>query len=287
MPLKDYVFAETIEEILNYLGDQEISSQLIAGGATVSAEIRSGLFASDRLVDISRIATLSEGRLKSRDGVDYLSLGASLTLNKAAHLSLVAEQLPLLASVLLESADPARRNAYTLGGVLATRVPRGMLIPALVALDAKLVIVQPDKEEMVSLLRWMNENFSDRPYLIKEILIPLDKPIDWVIQTVMRRNYPGEIVVGVLAARSLSATVSEQKLRVFATVDTYGLVSFEEYAKNLMGQSITEDLLSNLASRIDDQLFNSWPDDEDARYRRKVVTTLVNRSILQLVKREG
>lgn len=287
MTLKEYIYANSVDQTLKLLSDPQVSSQLIAGGAVISAEIRSGLFNAERLIDISRVPALSTVEMTSANDEEYLSLGAGLTIQRAAHHDLIRRHFPLLQKVLLESCDPARRNAYTFGGILAKRVPRGMIIPALCAMGALVVIKHLGREEIIPLVTWMSERPEDDNFVISELLFPTGFRLDWEVQTVMRRNYPGEIVVGVLAARDLNTSNTAQVIRLFASVDSFGLLDLTDFCENLKEHSITEDYLSILESRIDSQLKNSWPDDNDANYRIKLVTTLVKRSLLQLMSREG
>ncbi|WP_241005328.1 xanthine dehydrogenase small subunit [Nocardioides sp. zg-1228] len=78
-----------------------------------------------------------------------VEIGAALTLNEVA--AALGDTVPLLAELWPQFASPLIRNGATIGGNLATASPIGDLVPALLALDASLVLASAAGEREVAL----------------------------------------------------------------------------------------------------------------------------------------
>lgn len=287
MPVKDYVYAETIQEIIHQFSDSSKTHQLIAGGAGISQQRKDGFLDCDVLVDISRVQDLKKIAKVDLDGQQYLQLGSGLSIYQAACDEKVKKEFPLLAKVLLESCDPARRNAYTLGGRLATKIPVGMMFPALCALNALVMVRKNGMDQKVLIVEWLKSEIFEEPFLITSVLIPIGSKIIYQLMDVKRRNYPGEIVVGVLVTCNDSANKQLDHVNIFGTVDKYGVVGFEKIADFLNGKNLTGELIAQAETLTDQQMKSSWGEDADALYRKRVLTALVTRSLNQLLLSVG
>jgi xanthine dehydrogenase small subunit len=82
-------------------------------------------------------------------GADFIDIGAALTLSEIE--SGLDGQVPLLAELFPQFASRLIRNGATLGGNLGTASPIGDSPPALLALDASLVLASRDGERVVPL----------------------------------------------------------------------------------------------------------------------------------------
>jgi xanthine dehydrogenase small subunit len=107
-------------------------------------------------------------------GEDKIRLGAALTLTEIERrldgaVPLLAEMFPLFASRLI-------RNGATLGGNLGTGSPIGDAPPALLALEAELVLASVDGERTVPLADYFTgyrQTVRAPGELIKEVVVPL------------------------------------------------------------------------------------------------------------------
>jgi xanthine dehydrogenase small subunit len=105
---------------------------------------------------------------------DEIRLGAALTLTEIERQ--VGGEVPLLAEMLPQFASRLIRNGATLGGNLGTGSPIGDAPPALLALDAELVLVSTTGERVVALADYYTgyrQSVRAAGELIKEIRIPL------------------------------------------------------------------------------------------------------------------
>ncbi len=82
-----------------------------------------------------------------------LRIGALTSLGMLERDRAMKEMLPLLAAAVRSTAGPAVRNLGTLGGNIAGRT--GCLLPALLALDARLEIASRAGRTIVPLVQWL------------------------------------------------------------------------------------------------------------------------------------
>jgi xanthine dehydrogenase small subunit len=95
--------------------------------------------AVDRLPELRGLTT----------SADVVEIGAALTLSEVE--AALGDDVPLLAKVWPQFASRLIRNGATIGGNLATASPIGDLAPALLALDARLVLASADGDREVAL----------------------------------------------------------------------------------------------------------------------------------------
>ena len=142
----------------------EGGSQMVAGGTALQLGWAMGLPKPRRLIDLSRIAGL-KGMTPTGGG---FRIGALTSLGILERDRAIREMLPLLAVAVRATAGPAVRNLGTLGGNVAGRT--GCLLPALLALDARLEIASQAGRAIVPLAQWL----ADAPCvgLIEAVIVP-------------------------------------------------------------------------------------------------------------------
>ncbi|MHB8135461.1 MAG: FAD binding domain-containing protein [Anaerolineaceae bacterium] len=283
MAVKEYIHVENVNDAIDLISDTTKINQFIAGGVGIAAQRKDGFLDCDQLIDISRISELQSEEKVSFEGKSYLKLGSVLSLTQISQSEYVQNDFPFFARVLVESSDPARRNAYTLGGRLATKIPVGMLLPALCALDAVVDVLKNGISNKISVVDWLSSEIFEEPYLITAVLIPYQSKINYSILDVKRRNYPGEIVAGVLVTTRETSSKLIENIKIFGSVDKYGLVSFSNISEFLNGKNISSELVRQAVELADQQITNKWGNDEDAQYRKRVLTALVSRCLNQVL----
>jgi len=287
MAVKEYVHVESVTDAIGLMSDTSKTHQFIAGGVGIAAQRKDGFLDCDQLIDISRISELQSEEKVSFEGKSYLKLGSVLSLNQISLSENVKKDFPFFARALVESSDPARRNAYTLGGRLATKIPVGMLLPALCALDTVVDVNKNGNSNKISVMDWLSSEIIEEPYLITAVLIPYQSKINYSILDVKRRNYPGEIVAGVLVTTHETPTKMIENIKIFGSVDKYGLVSFSNISEFLNGKNISSDLIRQAEELASQQISNNWGNDEDAQYRKRVLSALVSRCLNQVFLKVG
>ena len=141
----------------------------VVAGATdwgVEANLRGSraayVVAVDRLPELRGLAT-----------GDTIEIGAALTLSEVE--AALGDTVPLLAQVWPQFASRLIRNGATIGGNLATASPIGDLAPALLALDATLVLASADGDREVPLAAFFTgyrETVLRPPELLRAVRVP-------------------------------------------------------------------------------------------------------------------
>ncbi len=157
-----------LTEALQLLKDHP-DAVVVCGATDWGVEVNLRGVRADRVVAIDRLSELRGFEV----GEDKITLGAALTLTEIERrldgaVPLLAEMFPLFASRLI-------RNGATLGGNLGTGSPIGDAPPALLALEAELVLASVDGERTVPLADYYTGNRQTvraPGELIKDVVLP-------------------------------------------------------------------------------------------------------------------
>jgi xanthine dehydrogenase small subunit len=164
-----YLRPASLAEALELLA-AEPGAQLVAGSTDWGVELNIRHARAALTIGIERIAELRE----LTAGRDHIDIGAALSLSEIE--AGLAGRVPLLDQMLPQFASRLIRNGATLGGNLGTASPIGDTPPALLALDASLVLASSQGEREVPLAGYFTgyRQSVKRPgELIKTIRIPL------------------------------------------------------------------------------------------------------------------
>ena len=145
-------------------------ARLVAGSTDWGVELNIRHARADLTIGIDRIAELREFSC----GPDRVDIGAALSLSEIE--ARLAGRVPLLADVFPQFASRLIRNGATLGGNLGTASPIGDTPPALLALDASLVLASAEGEREVLLADYFTgyrQSVRQPGELIKTIRLPL------------------------------------------------------------------------------------------------------------------
>ncbi len=129
--------------------------------------------------------------LRSFDIGDHsLEIGAALTLSEVE--TLLAGRVPILAEVFPQFASRLIRNTATIGGNLATASPIGDFPPALLALDADVVLASAEGDRQVPLADYFTgyrETVRRPDELIRSLRIPLPSAGVTAFHKIAKRRY--------------------------------------------------------------------------------------------------
>ena len=112
----------------------EPDARLVAGSTDWGVELNIRHARAAQTIGIDRIEELREFSV----GADWIDIGAALSLSEIE--ARLAGRVPLLDEMFPQFASRLIRNGATLGGNLGTASPIGDTPPALLALDASLVL---------------------------------------------------------------------------------------------------------------------------------------------------
>ncbi|MFQ5694655.1 MAG: FAD binding domain-containing protein [Terriglobia bacterium] len=114
----DYVNASTTESAVTLLGNEHDQAKILAGGTDLLDELKEGLVAPARLVNLKANRALHYLSFNETDG---LQLGALATLSEAEESADLRAHYPLIAQAIGVIASPQIRNVATVGGNLCQR----------------------------------------------------------------------------------------------------------------------------------------------------------------------
>jgi xanthine dehydrogenase small subunit len=192
-----YVRPGSLAEALGLLA-AEPQARLVAGSTDWGVELNIRHARAALTIGIERIAELREFAV----GPDYIDIGAALSLSEIE--ARLAGRVPLLAQMFPQFASRLIRNGATLGGNLGTASPIGDAPPALLALDARLVLASAEGERDVPLNGYFTgyRQSVRRPgELIKTIRIPLPVAPVTAFHKIAKRRF--DDISGVAVAYAL------------------------------------------------------------------------------------
>lgn len=177
----ELVVARDAAHAVALLAERGPSVRVLAGGTDLLVELKSAAQVPRVLVDISRAADMKAIAVTDRG----LSIGAMVTHTQIQRSPLIREMLPALADAAHSIGAVQTRNLGTLGGNLASCVPSMDSGPALLALDALVVIVGVSGRRQLPLAGFFagpRKTALAPEELLLEIIIPrenLGKPADF------------------------------------------------------------------------------------------------------------
>ncbi|HET6988897.1 MAG TPA: FAD binding domain-containing protein [Kribbella sp.] len=165
----EFVRPASLDDVLGLLADRP-DAEILAGSTDLGVNVN--IFGSrpPLTVAVDRLAELREFAF----GPDEVRIGAALTLTEIERR--LAGRVPLLAEMFPQFASRLIRNGATIGGNLGTGSPIGDTPPALLALDASLVLVSRRGERVVPLADYFTgyrQTLKTPDELIKTIVFPL------------------------------------------------------------------------------------------------------------------
>ncbi|MFI2412662.1 xanthine dehydrogenase small subunit [Streptomyces sp. NPDC018947] len=164
-----FVRRSTLAETLRLLRERP-DAVVVAGSTDWGVEVNIRARRAGCAVAVDRLPELRELRL----GSDVVEIGAALSLTEIERR--LAGRVPLLAELFPQFASRLIRNSATLGGNLGTGSPIGDSPPALLALEASLVLADADGERVVPLADYFTgyRQSVRRPgELIRAVRVPL------------------------------------------------------------------------------------------------------------------
>jgi aerobic carbon-monoxide dehydrogenase medium subunit len=141
----EYHAPSSVAAAIGLLGAHGEDAKLLAGGHSLLPMMKLRFAAPLHLIDLNKIPELRTIKL---DG-DTLEIGAMTTENALIFSSLIAEQVPLLAEVARQIADPQVRYRGTIGGDIVHGDPGNDHPAVMLALGAEFVLAGAAGERVV------------------------------------------------------------------------------------------------------------------------------------------
>jgi xanthine dehydrogenase small subunit len=231
----EFLRPASLDDVLGLLADRP-DAQIVAGSTDVGVEVNLRGVRAPLVVAVDRLAELREFTF----GTDEIRIGAALTLSEIERM--LAGRVPLLAQMFPQFASRLIRNGATIGGNLGTGSPIGDTPPALLALDASLVLASRRGERVVALSDYFTgyrQTLKAPDELIRAILVPLPLAPMTAFHKIAKRRFDdiSSVAVG-YAVEVLDGVVRQARIGLGGVAATPIRAKATEDA--LVGQPWTE-----------------------------------------------
>jgi aerobic carbon-monoxide dehydrogenase medium subunit len=168
----EYAVPASLPEALALLAGDD--AKVLAGGMSLIPLMKLRLSAPGQLVDIGRIAELNYIREES----GTLRIGATTTHYQVESSPLVRSKCPLLAEAAANIGDIQVRNVGTIGGSVAHADPAADYPASLLALEARVVLVNAKSQREMPLADFFVDTFTtalEQGEMIRELIVPIEE----------------------------------------------------------------------------------------------------------------
>ncbi len=195
----EFIRPQTMEELFDRLA-ADPEATLVTGATDLGVEVNLRHFRPGLVLGIDRLEPL-RGLTVNDDGIE---IGAALTLSEVERQ--LAGRVPLLTRLFPQFASRLIRNAASLGGNLATGSPIGDAAPALLALDASVILASAAGEREVPLAEYFTgyrQSVKKPGELLRAVRIPLPLAENTAFYKISKRRFDDISSVAVAIAMRL------------------------------------------------------------------------------------
>jgi carbon-monoxide dehydrogenase medium subunit len=192
----EYSAPTSLKEALGLLSGED--AKALAGGMSLIPLMKLRLAAPGQLVDIGRIAELNY----IREDAGTLRIGATTTHYQVESSPLVRSKCPLLAEAAANIGDIQVRNMGTIGGSVAHADPAADYPASLLALEAKIVLVNAISQREMPIAQFFVDTFTTElapGELVRELIVPLEEHSTGTSYQKMLQPASGFAIVGIAA----------------------------------------------------------------------------------------
>ncbi|RKX77846.1 MAG: hypothetical protein DRP87_07970 [Spirochaetes bacterium] len=156
----DFVKAKSLDHACTMLAGKRGRAKVIAGGTDLMIGLRNHRLSEevDTIMDISGVGELAY----IREEGELIRIGAGTTHAELALSSILWEAAPVLSMAAKSIGSPQIRNRGTIGGNIITSAPCADTVPALLVLDAALLLRRGESVRQVQIA-----DFFEGPYRVK------------------------------------------------------------------------------------------------------------------------
>jgi carbon-monoxide dehydrogenase medium subunit len=273
----DYVRAQTLDEALTLLAENE-DAKILAGGHSLIPAMKLRLAMPPLLIDIGGIKDLSY----IREVDNHIRIGAMTSHYQIESSELLKSLCPLLPECAGHIGDVQVRNKGTIGGSVAHSDPAGDWPAAVLALNAELVVARKNVERSIK----ADDFFVDLMTtalgpgeILRELRI--DKPSGRTGQAYAKMHHPasGFAVVGIAANLMLDESGICQKASIGITGISAKAYRASVVEAALIGSVPDEQTVANAAAHATDGVDINGDLFASEDYRRHLATVYTKRSI--------
>ena len=257
---------------------------ILAGGTDLALGVTKALEEPAALVYIGNVAELKT--IRSTD--THLHIGAAVTLGEA--MPALVTHYAQLQELFVRFGSPPIRNAATLVGNIANGSPIGDSMPALMALDAVVVVGRQDSTRRVALADFYpayQDTALEAGEFIREISIPLPSAGTALRSYKISRRFDQDISA---VCGAFCLTLIDDRIET-ARVAFGGMAATPKRApsceKALAGNLLTEETVEFAMNALDEDFEPISDLRASANYRHNIARNLLRRFYLDVSGRHG
>lgn len=273
----DLIVGRSVTHVLDVLA-QHGDAMPVAGATDFVPLVRAGRWRTSLAVEITRLQELRYVSLVEGG----LEIGALTTLTELMRSPLVLDQAPVLAEAASQVAGPQVQARGTLGGNICTASPAADTVPALLVLDALVVLVSAEGERRLPLSQFLTgpgQTALGPAELLKGVYIPsVPQGAGAAFEKLGKRQ---ALIISIVNAAALLTSegghIREARLALGAVAPT--IVRCPSTEAFLIGQVPDDALFAQAAAHVQEAI---WPIDDvraSAAYRRVAAEGLARRAL--------
>jgi CO/xanthine dehydrogenase FAD-binding subunit len=276
-----YACPTNIEEAMALLNEPGLHSLALAGGTDLIIELSRGSVKADRVVDINRITELKTIHENGR-----ITVGAAVTFTEIIENPLLQSKAHLLVKACREIGSRQIRNLATMGGNVAHASISADSLPALVCLEADVIIQTAVGKICIpaaGIVSGPGQTRIPAGGLIQSFEInPLPAGSRTAFERIGRRKSMSIARLSIAALGSLGA---DGKIKTIRLVPGAAFAQFQrmnEVEELLMGQTPAEDLFC-AAGQLMTQLYETASGKRwSAEWKGKAIAAITERALRQV-----
>jgi CO/xanthine dehydrogenase FAD-binding subunit len=281
LPSFDYVRADSPEQVTELLLDRSNEAHLLMGGTDIFVQMRGGVLEPKILVDVKYLPGLTTIEFDADVG---LSIGAATSMNTVARHPAVMGFYPLLAEAAETVASYQLRNRATIGGNLCNASPAADTAPAVIVLEADLIVQGEAGERSIPAAAFFlgpGENALQKGEFLTRIEFPLP-PTGWKGRYLkLGRNSEGDLAIAGVAVMGYpdDSAPSGYRFRIALASVAPTPIRIPQ-AEEVLARRPLENETIDLAAEATQKACNPIDDVRaSARYRREMVKVLTRRGV--------
>lgn len=192
----EYAAPANLKEALQLLDSGE--AKALAGGMSLIPLMKLRLATPEQVVDLGRIPGLNY----IRQDKDVIRIGATTTHYEVESSALLRASCPLLAEAASFIGDIQVRNRGTIGGSVAHADPAADYPASLLALEARVILVNSKSEREMAISDFFVDTFTtalEPGELIREVIVPVEDKSTGSSYQKMIQPASGFAIVGIAA----------------------------------------------------------------------------------------
>ena len=278
----------SLREAAALLDTGEPSVRPVAGGTAVMLMMKMGVLRPARLVSLRAVEQRYSDIAAGADG--GIRIGAMTTLSALERSPVVRKEVPVIVRALGTLANVRVRNVATLGGHLAHADPHMDLPPVLIALGARVTVVDA-KGERAMPLEQLHAGYLEttlkRGELIAEVIVPKQgarRAAYLKCTTRSADDWPALGVAVVLDAvqETEGTAVREARIVISAATDTPTRLAKAEAV--LQGARLDDAVIARAAEAAGAEAKVIGDAHGSAAYKKELVRVYVARALREAIK---